>query len=452
MVRVVTVVALFFASLYAKEIFLQEHILLYLNEKNPFYYNAIGKEAVRHAQERFYEGAFDTQFSIKYDEKKYPVSEGTFKQIALSKPIENGIEFSLAYRNAQGVQEYNNIKTSTEGEILSSIKIPLVSVIHNISKNQVDLERAKLTTQETHQKSRSNLLTLYLQISKAYYQLLFQKEILKTEEELLHKAKINFDFISKEVTVGKLPKIALLEIQSQIIDRQQRRLNAYNAFLQAKNIFLQYLGVSSQEFDRLYDLPNLPRKMIDTISLKEAQEIAVANRPEFKRIGYEIEKVALQQKYNHLSKYPKLDLKLYGVYDLKYKEGYKVSVDFNFPLERRRYKGQDEALRKQILLLHSSKSKLLKEITTKIQNLLQKIDMKKEAIKLSHEELVLVEKLEKVENRKYQEGMSHLMLINQREIKTIQTKQKLLRYYYDLKLLEMALDYELGRYHDQRHL
>jgi len=172
----------------------------------------------------------------------------------------------------------------------------------------------------------------------------------------------------------------------------------------------------------------------------------MANRPELKRIDYEIKKLKLQQKYNHLLKYPKLDLKLYGAYDLKYKEGYKVSIDFNFPFERRRYKGQDEALRKQILLLHSLKHKLLREIATKIQNLLQEINLKQEVIKFSLEELGLVEKLEKVEKRKYKEGLSNLMLINQREIKTLQAKQKLLRYYYELKLLEVFLDYELGRF------
>ncbi|HIE34889.1 MAG TPA: TolC family protein [Campylobacterales bacterium] len=446
MVRVVAIVTLFFVSLCAKEVFLRKHIFLYLNEKNPFYYNAIGKEAISQAKERFYEGAFDTQFSVKYDDKKYPVSKGEFKQIGLSKSVENGMEFSFAYRNAQGVQEYNNIKTSVDGEILSSIKIPILSAIKNISKNRVDLESAKLNTKKLHQNSRYNLLTLYLQISKAYYELLFQKDILQTEDELLKKAKMNFDFISKEVAVGRLPKIALLEIQSQIIDRQQRQLNAYNAFIQAKNIFLQYLGVSSSQFDNLYDLPHLPRKIVDTISFEDAKEIAIANRPELKRINYEIEKVKLQQEYNHLSKYPKLDLKLYGVYDLKYKEGYKVSIDFNFPFERRRYKGQDEALRKQILLLHSLKHKFLREVVTKIKNLLQKISVKKDAIKLSFEELKLVEKLEKVESRKYKEGMSHLMSINQREIKTIQTKQKLLRYHYELKLLEISLDYELGRF------
>ena len=442
--KIVLLLSVLFSFSSAKERFSKGHILLYLNEKNPFYYDAIGKEYIAQEEEVFHEGSLDTQFNMKYDNKSYPVSEGTYQYADIIKPMENGIEVSLAYRNAQGVQEYNNIKTGKDGEFLTGVKIPVLSVLNNISKNQVEIENARLNTKGVKQSSRLNLFRLYFTISRAYYQMLFQKEILKTETGLLEKARLKEEYISKQIKIGKLPEVAIFEIQGQVIDREQRLLSAENAFENAKNIFLQYLGLSSESFDHKYTLSSLPQKTIGIMSLRRAQNLAEKNRPELKEIEFEIKKTSLKQKYNDLEQYPKLNVGLYGAYDLEYQEGYKVSFDFNLPLERKRYKGRNESLRRQILLLRSGKLKMLREIKTSIQNILQKIKMNNKSILLARKELLFVEKLEKVENRKFKEGISDLVLVNQREIKTMQTKQKLFVYYYNLKLLSIELDYVLG--------
>ncbi len=428
----------------AKEVFYKKDILLYFNEKNPFYYNAVGKEYISKEEETFYQGAFDTQLNMKYDDKRYPVTEGEYQQVNLVKPLENGMELTFGYRNAQGVQEYNNIKTGPKGEMLTGIKVPLFSAIHNISKKQVDLKTSKLNTRRAAEGSRLNLLSLYLRMSAVYYQMLFQKAVLGAEEELLERAKKNYRFVAKQVETGNLAQIALMDIESQVIDRKERRLNALNAFRQVKNIFLQYLNIDETQFDNRYTLPLLPQNLPRTVSLMQAQRIAIENRPELKEIRVEMEKVHLKKEYNALAQYPNLDFNLQGVYDLEYQEGYKVSIDFSYPLERRRYKGREEALRKEILLLDSSKQKILNQTKTKIKNILEKIKIKKEAIMLLRRELSLVEQLTDMETKKYQQGSSHLMFVNQREMKTLHTKQKLYKAYYDLKIMGMELEYELG--------
>lgn len=428
----------------AKEVFDQTQILLYFNEKNPFYYNAVGKEYITKEEEQFYRGAFDTQLIMKYDDKNYPVSEGEYQQANLVKPLTNGIELTFGYRNATGVQEYNNIKTGEDGEMLAGIKIPLFSAIHNTSKNQVAFKTSQLNTQRARQGSRLNLLSLYLRMSAVYYQLLFQKSLLETEKSLVHRAETNYNFIHKQVETGNLARISLIDIESQLIDRKERQLNAYNAFRQIKNIFLQYLNISEAQFDQRYTLPSLPQHLPATPSLAYAQKLAIANRPEFKEIQVDMEKVNVKKAYNALGQYPNIDLSMQGVYDLQYDEGYKVSVDFSYPLERNQYKGKDEALRKQLLLLESQKQKVLSQTRTKIKNILQKIETKKKAITLLRRELSLVEELADMETAKYQQGSSHLMFLNQREMKTLHTQQKLLQSYYDLKIMTMELEYELG--------
>ncbi|NOR55070.1 MAG: hypothetical protein GQ531_02560 [Sulfurovum sp.] len=451
MVKVLLLAMCFSSLVQSKETFRQKEILLYFNEQNPFYYNAVGEEYISKEEETFYIGAFDTQLNMKYDDKNYPISEGEYQKVNLVKPFENGIELTFGYRNAQGIQEYNNIKTSNKGEMLTGIKVPLFSAIHNISKNQVDLKTSKLNTKRATQGSRLNLLSLYLRMSAVYYQMLFQKAILDTEKALLYRTQKNYDFIDKEVETGNLAQIALIEIESQVIDRKERQLNAFNDFRQVKNIFLQYLNISEKVFDSKYTLPQLPQNLPSVLSLTQAQGIAIENRPEFKEIRLDMEKVYLQKEYNALAQYPNVDFNLQGVYDLEYQEGYKVSIDFSYPLERNQYKGREEALRKQILLLDSAKQKILSQTKTKIKNILQKIEIKKKAIALLRRELFLVEQLTDMETTKYQQGSSHLMFLNQREMKTLHTKQKLFKSYYDLKIMGMELEYELGNTKKLRH-
>lgn len=444
MVKVLLFTLLCLSLLQSQETFKQKDILLYFNKHNPFYYNAVGQEYISKEEETFYQGAFDLQLNMKYDNKQYPLSEGEYQQVNLVQPLGNGIELNFGYRNAQGTQEYNNIKTSDRGEMLTGIKVPLFSAVHNISKNQVDLKTSKLNTLRATEGSRLNLLSLYLRMSAVYYKMLFQKALVETEETLLHRAEKNYDFIVKQVETGTLAQIARIEIESQIIERKERKLNASNAFKQIKNTFLQYLNVSEETFDSHYMLPSLPQNTPSVPSLMEAQDIAISNRPELKEIQLDKKKITLQKEYNNLAQYPDIDFNLQGVYDLEYQEGYKVSIDFSYPLERNRYKGREEALRKQILLLDSSKQKVVSETKTKIKNILQKIDMKKKSIALLHRELSLVEHLTNMETEKYHQGASTLMFLNQREMKTLHTKQKLLTAYYDLKIMEMELEYALG--------
>ncbi|MDQ7069003.1 MAG: TolC family protein [Sulfurimonas sp.] len=432
--------------LFAKTLFTQETILEYLNENNPYYYATMAQERVAKESQRIYSAAFDTQLNLKYDKKEYPTTVGEYQQLDLTKSIGNGMEFSAAYRNAQDTQEYNNIKTGKDGELFTSIKIPILSLINNTSKNQLDFNVAKLQTKTLTQTSRKNLLALYLVSSKAYFELLLYKDIYKTEEALLQKAQQNYQFVLKEVQSGKLANIALMDVKSQIINRKQRLITAKNQYQSTKNNFLKYLNISEEKFNELYTLSSIKKELLfeDELGL-EIKEKILLNRPEFQELEYKLDRVNLQSEYNSIRKYPKLDFKLYGVYDLAYeKEGYKISMEFNFPLERTDYSAKNETYKKEVILLKNSKETIKNDIRTNIRTIKQKLTLQKSNIELAKEEIELVGQLEIAEKRRYQEGMSSLLFINQREMLTLQAKQKLLRYHFTMQLLNLQLRYELG--------
>ncbi len=444
MLKILFLVWVLSSFLYSKELFLEHTILKYFDKNNPYYSSAIAKEMIRKSEELFYEGAFDTQLNLKYDKKKYPVTEGTYQEANIIKPLAGGVDLHLSYRNAQGTQEYNNIKTGRDGEVLAGIRIPIISAITQLSKRDVNKQSSQLRTKIQHQESRNNLLGLYYNISALYYRLLLQKELVTTEEELLHKANKNKLFIEKEIKLGKLPQIAHLDIQNQILVREQRLLLAKNLLLNTKNLFVRYLGISVKDFNKKYSLPRLKRKDTTLASVDRALSIAISNKPELSKIDLEGEKISLDSDYNELEAYPKINVGLYGAYDPLFNEGYKVAVNFSFPLERNAYKGRKEALQKEKLLLNDNKRKIIFDMRANITNILQKIEAKQQSIILARKEIKIAKRLNEVEIKKYKEGLSNLMFLNQREITVLHAQQKLMNAYYELHLLYLDYNYALG--------
>ena len=429
----------------AKEFFLPKDIYPYLNKENPFYYQAIGEQYVAKGRERISEGTLDTQLNAAYDNKRYPVTTGTYEEVELFKSMGNGVELAMGYRRAQGTQEYNNIKTGNDGELISSIKVPLFSVLYDISQNKVAIQTAKLNTVQERHQSDFNVLGLYFNISKIYYQLLLQKQLVLTQKGLVDKAKKTEKFIDKQIKTGSLPEVMRIEIKQIVIQREQAYLYEKNNFAMVKNVLLQYLAIDTNRFYKKYKLPSLKENNKALPVLKYTIKRAIDNRPDLKVINFDVEKIALQKEYNKLAAYPKFDMKFSGTYDPIYEEGYKVSLNFNLPLERNKYHGMEEVLQKQNLLMQSKKLKAIRKLKTDIVNVYQKIKTKKEGILFLKKELSLARKLEDVEIKKIHEGVGNLMFLNQREIASLQVKQKLLKSYYDLETYFLEVDYLQGK-------
>jgi len=442
--RVFTFILLSISFTYGQDMFKVKHIYQYLNENNPFYYETIAEEYIAKGRELVAKGSLDTQLNASYDNKNYPTTTGTYEGVEIFKPIENGIEFSIGYRKSKGMQEYNNIKTGKSGEVISTVKVPIVSLLHDISKNRVNIESAKLGTEHFKYRSQEKKLKLYFNIGKIYYQLLLQKELTNKQEELLNKIEKTNHFISQQIQVGELPKVAKIEVEQVILSRKQQYINERNNFNKIKNIFLSYLGMDENSFNRLYLLPKLRIEKDSLPSMNEATQIAIENRPNLKIINVALEKNTLGRKYNQLGKYPQVDMKISTLYDPINEEGYKISFNVNFPIETQKYRGTEEILQKKKLMLNNQKLKQIIELKRDIFNIYQKIKTKKMMTRLIEEELVLVKKLEYVEHKKLKEGVGTLVLLNQREISTLKVEQKLLKAYYELATYTLEVNYSLG--------
>ncbi|HIP14021.1 MAG TPA: TolC family protein [Sulfurimonas autotrophica] len=432
------------AWLYSKEHFTKEMLENYLTQENPFVYNTKAQEYIYKGQEKYFEGAFDTQLLMKYEKKRYPATEGDFSTIQIQKPLENGIEFFGGYRQATGVQEYNNIKTGENGEVLLGMKLPVSAFINGMNKRKLQFDSAKLNTQKQTFQSQDNLRLLRFEIFSAYYKALHSKALFIMQKELLEVAKQRQKIIEKRVTAGSLPEITLLEVNQQIVNREQRLIAAKNNFENRLEQFLQYLLLAKEEFDKYYILPPLPEVKPNTLTIEEAFSMALNFRADLKVFTYEVKKMDIQQQHARLLRYPNFNVGLYGVHDFKYNNGFKLSFDMSFPFQRRQYEGKSKEIIKKIQQVNNNKNIALITMKTKITQIIHSLKNIFINIQNSQKEIALVEKLQEAEIKKYMLGLSNLFMVNQRELLTLQTKKKLLNYILEYLLLEEMLHKEIG--------
>jgi outer membrane protein TolC len=430
----------FLCNLEAKELFTQEHILRYFNLENPSVYTALGEKYVYKERENYQLGNFDTNLALKYEKKEYPVSDGEFFSTALEKPIENGMEFSLAYRKAEGTQEYNNIKTGDDGEVLLGVKIPVFSVAQNMSKRKLDLGSAKLDTGRMNNQAKDNIRLLYFDTVAAYYKLLYFKENLQLVKGLLDNAKQRESIIAKRVKAGSLAKISSLEAKQQIINRQQQLLSTQNSYANALENFTRYLNLSSDQFSQEYTLPSIldiKEAYIETVA---SLEQALENRPDLKVFYYDKKKLELQEEFTSISKYPDLSVGLYGVHDFEYENGFKVTLGMDFPIERRKYLGKSLEIKKSKQNIDKKKEKKIIKIKTELNTINNSIKTLTDNIENAELEVDLVEQLEAAESKKYDIGLSNLFILNQREMYTLTVKKKFLKYNLEYLILQEELN------------
>lgn len=427
-----------------KEIFSVEHIEPYLGKDNPYVYTAIGQQYIEAARIQTAQGSFDTRVSAAYDKKDYPLSTSEFSDIVVSKPIQSGPELIAGYRQAEGTQEYNNIKTGDEGEFRVGVKVPVVSLLNNMNERKFRLDSTKINADRSSFEAQDNLRNLYAHIVTSYYRLLYHHELIKLEEQLLNKAEKRDRFIQQRVRSGDLPEVSILESQQQIINREQRVLTTRRKYRETLQTFLKYLNLPHNEFDARYELPSLTMLKKEKVRLQDLINKALTNRPDLMALESEGRRLNLETAYNDLSKYPTFDLFAYGVHDVEYGEGVKVGFTFNIPLERRSYEGKRVEIQKGMTQVQERKNQLLLELKTNLSNLVYSLDVVNENIELGNKETKIAETLEEVENKKYKVGSSDLFQVNQREIIALEVKKKQLEYYLNALIIEREIKREIG--------
>ncbi|QOY52938.1 TolC family protein [Candidatus Sulfurimonas baltica] len=431
--KIIILTSIVVYSVLSQELFTEDEIKKYMTHENPYVYTSLGKKYIYEQKLNYAMGEYDTNVLAKYEDKEYPVSYGKYYTIGLEKPLENGVDMSVSYRYADGTQEYNNIKTSQDGELILGIKVPVISLFSQIDKRRLNVGLASNDVVKTDFQYKESMRSLYYNITQNYYKLLYLRSLCEIYKRLLLKVEKRYAFLEQGVEKGNVSEMKLIELKQQVINAEQMVISADTNYNNQFMNFIKFINLSKKNFDEKYILPELPKIEATNIEFDNAMNIALQNRVDLKIFNNEIQKVNLKQKYTQLLKYPDLHVGLYGVYDMKddsehYDQtGFKVTLNMSFPIEQSKYSANNLENKYSLTLLDADKKRLFLELETNLKNIIFSLYALEKNIEKSQNELELIKKLENMEKKKYDLGSSTLFMLNQREIQTIETEKKLLK-------------------------
>lgn len=420
-------------SAFSQELFTEDEIKKYMTHENPYVYISLGKKNIYEQKLNYVMGEYDTNVLAKYEDKEYPVSYGKYYTLGIEKPLENGVDMSVSYRYADGTQEYNNIKTSQDGEIVFGVKVPVFSLLNQIDKRRLNVGLAYNDVVKTDFQYKESMRSLYFNITQNYYKLLYLRSLSEIYKRLLLKVEKRYAFLKQGVEKGNISEMKLIELKQQVINREQMVISADTNYNNQFINFIKFINLSKKNFDEKYILPELPKIEATNIKFESAMDIALQNRVDLKIFNNEIEKINLKQKYTQLLKYPDLHVGLYGVYDMKNdseyydQTGFKVTLNMSFPIEQSKYSANNLENKYSLTLLDANKKRFFIELETNLKKIISSLYTLEKNIENSQNELELIKKLENMEKKKYELGSSTLFMLNQREIQTIETEKKLLK-------------------------
>lgn len=441
---IIAVVSTIGISLSGKEMLDREALYLFLNDTNPYVFTAIADQLIQEKRITYAKGEFDTKLGAKYEEKQYPKSTAHFNDLYVEKPMENGMEWLAGYRQADGTQEYNNIKTSSDGEARIGLKVPINALLQGSNQRQLNVSLATLNSLQAASSTEKNLRELYFSIFASYYRLLMQQELMLLEKELLKNAQQRYAFITTQVDIGDLPRIALVESKQIIVDREQRMAESTNAFMIARQQLLAYLNITEEHFDQNFEIPRLKDFEVKAVTVETAYAKMIKNRPELEILQYETDKLKEERKFTSLMKYPQFDAAVYGVHDLQYNNGVKFSLEMAFPIEQRKFEGKRSEIQLKKEKNDHEVKKALLEAERIITNAVKTLHTLQQNYKSVLDEVDLAQQLEGAEQRKFEIGQSELFMLNQRELRTLQVKQKKLEYNFRILLNQLEIEKETG--------
>jgi outer membrane protein TolC len=447
----ILILAVNFSALAQKISLDSEMIYRLLDGENPYVAIALANQKIQESRVISAKGGFDTKLGAKHDEKRYPLGDGRLSDVYLEKPLESGVEVLMGYRKAYGTQEYNNIKTGDEGEMRVGVKIPIVPLIHGTNDRYLSLKLAQIDSQKSLSGSTKNLRELSYTVMRVYYQLLFRHELMELERGLLQKAQMQYQFIEKRVAVGDEAPILLVEARQNVNERKQRLIESANAVSTAEEHLISYLNIPAKEFEEIFEIPNLPLLSEEVYDVEVQMEKVLKNRPEIEILEFEKEKLKEELMMAQTLKYPQIDAALYGVHDQVYQNGFKVSLEMAFPIERRKYEGKSSELQMKKENNINEMKKSLLEARRVVTTAVETLNSLKENLMIVQNEIALAEQLERAEMRKFELGESGLFLLNQREMKTLYVKQKKSEYHLKILMSLLEIEKESGDM-DQRFL
>jgi outer membrane protein len=282
-----------------------------------------------------------------------------------------------------------------------------------VTKNRILIAQNNLSI--SREDFRLQVIAVTSRVQQAYWDLVFQRQNLEVRRQQLALAERLLEQIRKQVAVGTLAPIEVLQAETNIARTKERIIGAENAVRAAEDRLKRVMNLSLT--GELADAEILPTDApgYEPPSLDQNEQIrqALENRPELLQAKITLENQNITLFVDKNQALPTLDLqaslrfnavdenfeKSLGEFEPTDRYRWEAGLNFRYPLANRRAKGRMEqsrlAVRQQMLRIKNLEENIIVEVRGTARDVLtnaQRVQASRTASRLAEKQLEAEEK------------------------------------------------------------
>jgi outer membrane protein TolC len=231
------------------------------------------------------------------------VSHGTFASFGYSQGFASGTSVSLTWNNESVTS--NNLFNSLNPNTVANLNLTVTQQLlqgFGLAVNRRNIRIARNSQKITDLAFKQQVIATVAQIIAAYWDLVSFTENVKVKEQALSLSQKLYEDNKKQVEIGTLAPIAIVQAESEVATNQQALVNAQTQLLQQETLIknaLSRTGVASPSVSEAHIIPTdrirVPEKD-QTEPLPDLVGRALENRPELAqgRINIDSTKIGLE--------------------------------------------------------------------------------------------------------------------------------------------------------------
>ena len=386
-------------------------------------------------------GGFDPMVGANWESKFF--KESNYFQLFssyISVPTALGLEVEGGYQYANGVYLNPESKLPDNGQAYLGLKLPLLQGLWN-NERRLAVQQAKVLQNENAADVQDLLNNLLLQAALKYWQWSEAYGDIELIEEALRLSTLRFEAMRAAFKMGDKPAIDTLEAFINVQDRELR--------LQEAKLRLEVVALELATF--LWDAQQNPLVLAPdarpvSIYVARAADLSassIENRlnaldslhPALQSYTFELQRLELERKVKANKILPKLELK-YNLLSTNHVnffatetplENYKLGLKFSSPLFVRQARADLNLADIKIQETRFKREQKRFELENKIRAYNLETETLKQQILGLQQMVENYRLLLNAEQEKFRLGESSIFLLNTREQKWLESRQKLLQ-------------------------
>jgi outer membrane protein TolC len=395
-----------------------------------------GRQEVQRAR-----GAFDPNIGVQFDAKSFDNKNYySIFQSYVKVPTWIGIEAEGGFVYNSGIYLNPEDKVPENGQAYLGLNLPL---LQGLITNERQLMVRQAQAVQTRNEAELALLIndLLYEAAKAYWDWMKSYYEIQLIEQSLVLAQQRYNATKGAFEQGDKPAIDTLESFLIIQDRQMRLREAQLNFQQHQWGLSMYLWSAQQQ--PLSLAPNaMPMPLseqviapLDSNVLLQALERSDSLHPALAWYEWELKRLEWERKLKANKILPKLDLKynLLAVSGLAFMDdpdntahNYKLGVKFSMPLLLRQSRADLELTKLKLQETRFKREQKRWELNNKVQSYFAEVQLFAAQTKLLEQMVENYSTLLQAEQQKFSIGESSIFLLNAREMKLLDSREKLL--------------------------